>query len=132
MANSPAPTQRPVFVDSTGSRRRWFAILGVTSGVVLTLVSAMLIAGFLGGAGSHLPGLPPPRPEPAIGQPTNGRTPTGNPAPGTASRKPSGTSASGNPAGSAAVPGGAATPTLATQPGHRSTAHPTPTQSHRK
>jgi hypothetical protein len=129
MTNSSGKAAQPVFVDSTGSRRRWLAVFAVAGGAVLALASAMLIAGFLGGGPGHLPGLPDaPRPEPIVGQPHPADRSPVTPSPSRVSHPASSGGTSGspvNPAGSVLPP--SATPTL---PGHRNTAHPTP--SHKK
>lgn len=133
MTNSSRRAPRPVFVDSTGSRRRWFAILGVAGGALLMLVSAMLIAGFVGGGSGYLPGLPTvPRSEPAVGQPgtqPGDGAPTG-PAPGrtpsTSSAPSAGTSKSPVAGPVAPSPGAPGAPATSGQPGRRNTAHPTP------
>src|SRR4051794_30457075 len=112
MSNGSGTAPRPVFVDHTGSRRRWFAIFAVAGGALLTLASAMLIAGFLGGGPAHLPGLPTaPRPEPIVGQPPGGHQADHAPSstPGGASRSPTPTGTGGplvNPAGSVAPSAG--------------------------
>ena len=132
MTNNSRRAPQPVFVDSTGRRRRLAAILGVAGAALLTLVSAMLVAGFIGGGSGYLPGLPnAPRTEPAVGQPG---TPLGNgspatpgaPAPGRTSPAPATSAGSGSPP----VPGGSATPpsNQPASPGHRNTAHPTPSR----
>jgi hypothetical protein len=129
MTNSSGNAAQPVFVDSTGTRRRWLAVFAVAGGAALALASAMLIAGFLGGGPGQLPGLPiAPRPEPLVGQPhPPAHSPT-SPKPGSASRHPS----PGGTGGPLASPAGSVAPPSATstQPGHRNTAHPTP--SHKK
>src|SRR5262245_3203455 len=48
----------PIFVDGTGTRRRWFGIISAAGGVLLVLAIAMVVAGFVGGGTGHLPGLP--------------------------------------------------------------------------
>src|SRR5437773_3514239 len=52
------PTESPVFVDRSGTRRRWFVGLGVAGAGVLALSVLLLVAGFLGGGPGRLPGLP--------------------------------------------------------------------------
>jgi hypothetical protein len=129
MTNSSGNAAQPVFVDSTGTRRRWLAVFAVAGGAVLALASAMLIAGFLGGGPGHLPGLPiAPRPEPLVGQPHPADHSPTSPNPSSVSRRPSPAGSGGPPAS----PAGSVAPLSATptQPGHRNTAHPTP--SHKK
>jgi hypothetical protein len=116
-----------VFVDSTGSRRRFFALVGVVAGVLLTITTALLVAGFVGGTAGALPGLPGlSRPGADAGLtpgpgPASARTPTpGRTAKAGASATRTTTSASG-PAVVASSP-------APTGQGHRNTAHPTPSR----
>src|SRR5262245_12924494 len=48
----------PIFADSTGTRRRWFKVLGSVSGILLAGAAAVLAAGFVDGGTGYLPGLP--------------------------------------------------------------------------
>jgi len=52
------PTDSPVFVDGSGTRRRWFIGLGAAGAGVLAVAVLLLVAGFLGGGPGRLPGLP--------------------------------------------------------------------------
>jgi len=48
----------PIFVDSTGRRRKLFTMIAAAAGVLLTTAVVILVAGFVGAGSSHLPGLP--------------------------------------------------------------------------
>jgi hypothetical protein len=123
MIHRAGSTARPVFVDSTGTRRRFFTLFGVVAGVLLTITTAMLVAGFVGGASGHLPGLS--RPGQVAGQTPapDGTSPHATPT----TRPSASTSRTGTPAPvtTTVAPPGQAGSTA----GHRNTAHPTP--SHR-
>src|SRR2546423_14936088 len=82
----------PVFVDRTGTRRRWLGVLGVAGGALLTVAIAILVAGFLGGTPGHLPGLPDPR-QAEVGPAVPGPVPSarGSRPPGSGGRSPSAT-----------------------------------------
>jgi hypothetical protein len=130
MTKRAGSTVRPVFLDSTGTRRRFFTLFGVVVGVLLTITTAMLAAGFVGGGSGVLPGLPGlsrpglSRPGPAAGQtPAPGGTPPHASTPPTA--RPT---ASPNLTAAPAPSGtGVASPvTTTTAPVHRNIAHPTP------
>jgi hypothetical protein len=96
----------PVFVDRTGTRRRWWTTFGVLSAAVLSLVAAGILAGLLGsGTGGVLPGLPG-LPVPARdGGRAAGSAPPSDPASGGPSSRRA------TPTSRAATPGPTATPT---------------------
>ncbi len=58
MRHGSVPAETPVFVDHSGTRRRWFAVLGVAGAGLLAIAVVLLVAGFLGGGPDRLPGLP--------------------------------------------------------------------------
>lgn len=119
-------TNEPIFVDSTGTRRRWLKVFGAAGGIALVVAAAMLLAGFLGGGPGHLPGLPalpaPATRAPAATPPPPRTTATPSPSPHSASVEPSATPTT------TGVP--TPTPSPTGPPGHRNSAHPTP--SHKK
>jgi hypothetical protein len=82
----------PVFVDRTGRRRRLAGLGGAVAALVLVSVAVIMLAGFTGAGGAHLPGLPglggaqAPGVAPAAGQsavphPSSHTSPTVSPAP---------------------------------------------------
>ncbi len=107
----------PVFVDHTGARRRWFALLAVGSGALLSVVAVALAAAFLGGSGGALPGLPGPGngAGPAVTTPAvTGGNPSGSAQtarPGTSSSgirpspTPAGNAGAGTTTGAVPTPG---------------------------
>src|SRR3982750_2916100 len=46
--------ESPVFLDQSGSRRRWFVALGMTGATVLAVAAAFLVASFVGGGPAGL------------------------------------------------------------------------------
>ncbi|HEX6500418.1 MAG TPA: hypothetical protein VF054_15515 [Micromonosporaceae bacterium] len=48
----------PIFVDSTGRRRRVVTMIGAALGVTLIASLGLLIAGLVGAAPVHIPGFP--------------------------------------------------------------------------
>src|SRR5947199_6141636 len=62
--------ESPVFLDQSGTRRRWFVALGMTGATVLAVAAAFLVASFVGGGPAGLPRLPlvPGLPGPAAHQ----------------------------------------------------------------
>jgi hypothetical protein len=88
---------KPIFVDSTGRRRKLFTMIAAAAGVLLATSVVVLVAGFFGAGPSYLPGLPDlqpaqqevarvpdgppssdpalPRPAPATTSPQNGNNP---------------------------------------------------------
>jgi hypothetical protein len=48
----------PIFVDRTGRRRRLAGLGGAVAALVLVSAAVIMLAGFTGASGSHLPGLP--------------------------------------------------------------------------
>jgi hypothetical protein len=58
MRNGSAPAESPVFVDRSGTRRRWFVGFGIAGASLLAVSILALVAGFLGGGPGRLPGLP--------------------------------------------------------------------------
>jgi hypothetical protein len=115
MTDRRAPAPPPVFVDRTGTRRRWISLLGVLGGVVLALAAAVLVTGFLGGGSGYLPGLPDQKSGPDVRDAEGGPAatrPAPTPAPGPVSRapRPTGSATSDGlvpvrPAGSSATSG---------------------------
>jgi hypothetical protein len=49
---------RPVFVDQSGRRRRLVVFVGVALGLFLVTGLIVLLAGFSGASGLHVPGFP--------------------------------------------------------------------------
>lgn len=84
-----------MFVDSTGRRRRAFALIGAGGAVTLIVAVAVLMAGFFGPGSGRLPGLPEllqgpaaspssvpsPTPERTTTRPTSANTVPTGPAP---------------------------------------------------
>jgi hypothetical protein len=122
---------RPVFVDRSGTRRRWLTAFGVLSGALLSLVTAALVAGVLGGGPGYLPGLPGPAPD--GGHAAGSAVPTGQ-VPGATSRPPRQGS---SPSPRVPATGAAASPTRAGQaptgtPGPAGRSNPHASQSRKK
>jgi hypothetical protein len=65
----------PVFLDTTGRRRRVVSLAGLGAGLVLSVFILAIIAGLAGASGGHLP--PVPWPSSSAGSPaaTKGETP---------------------------------------------------------
>jgi hypothetical protein len=129
-ATGTATADRPVFLDRTGIRRRWFAVASAAAGVLLLAVIAGLVTGFMGVGPGRLPFLPGVRAE-QKSVPT--LAPGSTPRPST-SPNPAGASAPTVTAapGSTPVPTGSPTPT-ATGVTHgnrptRTPSHPTPSK----
>jgi hypothetical protein len=125
----PSEPAKPVFVDRTGRRRRWFGVLATSGGGLLVIATLVLVAGFLG-AGGSLPALPGSGP--GAGPTPGDVVATG--VPGSPSHRtvrptaaPSGTRVS-TPA-AVVTPTLAATPTPTPSPTVR---HPHPTPSHKR
>jgi hypothetical protein len=119
----------PVFVDHTGTRRRWYVVLAVGSGALLSVVAVALAVAFLGGGGGVLPGLPGNGAGPAV---TTAGVTGSHPGSGQTARPgaSSGTRTTPDPGGTAgATPTGAANPAPGTT--HRSHSAPTQTPSKR-
>jgi hypothetical protein len=54
----PAHSSDPVFVDRTGRRRRLTVLTGVGAGTALVASLGLIVAGFLGGSSTSIPGWP--------------------------------------------------------------------------
>jgi hypothetical protein len=125
------PPPAPVFVDHSGTRRRWLTVFGVLTGAVLSLVTAVLVAGVLGGGPGYLPGLPGPAPD--GGRAAGSAAPTG-PTPGTSRPPRRGSSpsprvpATGSPTASPSPAGPRSTAT----PGNPGHGNPHASQSRKK
>ena len=115
----------PIFVDRSGRRRRLTVLTGVAAGVALLATLALIVAGFLGGSSTSIPGWPTgaghKQPDSGVVADEAVATPSG-----AAGHAPTGVSSStgaGQPR-TAPTPG-AASPTATARPGqgvvHRST-----------
>ncbi len=129
----PLAGPRPVFVDGTGIRRRWFVVFGTATSVLLAVAVAVVATGFVGDGPGHLPGLPgaPGRQEVVVvglsdppatpgGRAGQGRTRAGSAAP-TAPGTASAAVAAVTQSPSVAAPTPSTTPG---PPGHRNTGAP--------
>src|SRR5262250_976659 len=75
----------PIFMDSSGKRRRLFTMIAAAAGVLMTTAVVILVAGFVGPSAGHLPGLPDLQP----GQQQEvAKVPQPTPAPGVPSARP--------------------------------------------
>jgi hypothetical protein len=114
-------TERPVFHDGTGRRRRWMTLLFASVGTALVLALGTIGLALTGNSPVHLPGFPNPSPNanPTEIQPGPGLAPT--PADGSARTI-------------ATVPGNGQTNTAnpATAPSETHGRKPTDTPSHPK
>ena len=119
----------PVFVDGSGTRRRWFVLLGAGTSVLVVLAGALVATGFYGGGSGYLPGLPG-LPRAAVVGASSPATSAAGRAPGRVrSAGPSAASASAAPSptdAAAATPSAASpsAPASPAPPGHRNTAAP--------
>lgn len=125
-AEVPPRSPDPVFVDRTGRRRRLAVLIGVGAGTALVASLALIVAGFLGGSSTSIPGWPtgPKRPDRGVVADQVVASPTG---PGVRPPVATTTGTSGNGTGrtAAPLPAGAApaptTPAARPGQGHRST-----------
>ncbi len=135
MTNGSVPaTDTPVFVDHSGTRRRWFAVLGVTGAAGLTLAVVLLVAGFLGSGPGGLPFLPAPPVQPVQATQQAERLTSGTPAPSGSGRlpRPGATPSAGQtPAPGSTQPGPPFGTAASAGPG-RGSPPPHPSPSHRK
>ena len=82
--NPPRPVRhrppRPVFLDQSGRRRRLVVASGIALGVILLAGLVVLLAGFSGASGLHVPGFPDANPVNVEPEPTPTENVTEEPA----------------------------------------------------
>jgi len=119
----PPTHAKPVFVDTTGKRRRWIRRGSVAVGTVLTAYGVVVALSFLGGP------VPPNALLPLPGVPGATTPPGGAASPGAAAGGVT-TTASGQ-AGTAATPRAGAGPSASPQPSGSGSAGASPTSTRR-